>query len=1089
MKAQPITEKGKNSEIVKEAIVYTRRIAGLFRALMLVGSSTLVRAAIILLACPLLLPPNCESAEVRKWVSRDGEYTVEAELSDVRDASAVLKKSDGSEVVVPLNKLSLADVNYVRKVLDDAEKSVTNREDPAKETPASEAETTSKAPATSPRRSPSRTRQPGQRASSGSGWQVRAERASDMRIANRPRPIAIGQDFAVRFITPATPSTFLAGCRQALKMSCEVWDFGRGEKVASLSDLPNPGQYHALSPDGGRLALSPLVGAKLQIWSVRNGRIEREIDLKQQFPSLNYLAFAQSARLVVGLGLEKKMQVFDCASGEEVCSVPADFSVMAKQISLSNAGGYLAIPNPLDRCVRFYDLQQGDPAGILSLPSLADQVTGIEGTAFSPDGTEFAALVTTIKGGAIVCWNVNDGSHSLTITLDKSPSLLVESGAAYQGAPLEFVANKGWLVYGRGFVDRKQRQFVWSEKSTDPLSATLVRRVLPDGRVFRTSGSGNTTVYAVEELPWQEIRESSTAVAKGGKPSDAGLPAITASSWSGVKNISHSGREAWTAQPASAPVAEAAFRAKPINLGCAAFLVHRITMSAPEARRAMIATMVQRASGLAMTDSQFSQQALVLDLEKAAPAQTLSPAFPTEFLDMSPGGDRLLSRTGKEHDRLDVWHADSGEHVLAFRPFETDSFPVKMVHAAWLLDEKRMLTFGSNGKLTTWSLPQCKAVYSLDLAASVNAFLFPPVCLDSRRTRFAVVSVPSVRMVDAVNGQCLGTFAGPMDFGDDGICTRLAFSPDDAQLAMTWSRAGEERLAVWDAGTGKLVRDVVLDAGGSELVWAAPGQVVIEGFRKTAGRRRFDAPDMQNRIADLFDVKRGFVTWRYALPLGRLAGWGPGQCAWYVTCESLTTNGVFYPLALPTGECTAAMNKVPEPRTALTKGSQLGLAIQLKLRDGSPASEPLEKEVRDHLEKQIRLSGMQIAERAPFALRVQIDEGTKGDFLTVYPLSDSERETVVEGLAVLCQMTLTDASGTVYWHRVKLFPAVDRPTMRPSDSRTSFIQTARKEQWKRVVGWFASEPFPQEISDPRDRQAIGESVLGARGEENLHSLR
>ncbi len=1089
MKAGPITEKGKNSEIVQEAIVHTRRVAGLFRVLLLVDSSILVRAAGILLACPLLLPPVCESAEVRKWVSRDGQYTVEAELSDVRDASAILKKPDGSEVIVPLNKLSLADVNYVRKVLDDAEKAVTHREDPADRKPEGEAEKSGKPPTSSPRRSPSRPRQPSPRASSGSGWQVRVERTPDMRIVKRPRPIAIGQDFAVRFIAPATPSTFLAGCRQGLKMTCDVWDFGRGEKIASLSDLPNPGQFYALSPDGGRLALSPVLGGKLQIWSVRSGKIEREIDLKQQFPSLNYLAFAQSARLVVGLGLERKMQVYDCASGEEVCSVPADFAMMAKQISLSNAGGYLAIPNPLEQSVRFFDLQLGSPAGSLSLPSLADRTTSIEGTVFSPDGTEFAALVTTISGGAIVCWNVNGGSHVLTITLDKSPSLLVESGAAYPGAPLEFVANQGWLVYGRGFVDRKQRQFVWSEKATDPLSANLVRRVLPDGRVLRTTGSGNTTVYAVEELPWQEIRESSSVVAKGGKPSDAGLPAITAASWSGVRNISHSGREEWTAQPDSVPVAEAAFRAKPINLGHAAFLVNRIAMSAPDARRVMISSTRQQKSGLAMTDGQLSQQALVLDLEKAAPVQTLNPAFPTEFLDMNPSGDRLVSRTGKEHDRLDVWDADSGEHVLGFRPFETDSFPVKMVHAAWLLDEKRMLTFGSNGKLTSWSLPQCTAVYSLDLAISVNAFLFPPVCLDSHRGRMAVVSVPSVRMVETADGRCLGTFASPMDFGDGGNCTRLAFSPDDAQLAMTWNRAGEERLAVWDTGTGKLVRDVALDAGGSELIWAAPGQLVIEGFRKNAGRSRLDAFDAQNRIADLFDVKLGFVTWRYAVPLGRMAGWGPGKCAWYVTCESLTTSGVLYPLALPTEVCAAAVKKVPEPRTALTKGSQLGLSIQLKLHDGSLAAEPLEKEVRDSLEKQITLSGMQIAERAPFALRVKIDEGSNGDFLTVFPLGDAERASVTDGLSVLCQLTLTDAAGTVYWHRVKRFPTVDKPSMRPSDSRASLLQTMRKEQWRRVAEWFASEPFPQEISDPRDRQAIGESVLGARGEENLHALR
>ncbi|NLF08880.1 MAG: hypothetical protein GX594_13010, partial [Pirellulaceae bacterium] len=45
-------------------------------------------------------------ASARQWTSRSGDFTIEAELKDVRDGKAILKKPNGEEVAVPLNKLS-----------------------------------------------------------------------------------------------------------------------------------------------------------------------------------------------------------------------------------------------------------------------------------------------------------------------------------------------------------------------------------------------------------------------------------------------------------------------------------------------------------------------------------------------------------------------------------------------------------------------------------------------------------------------------------------------------------------------------------------------------------------------------------------------------------------------------------------------------------------------------------------------------------------------------------------------------------------------------------------------------------------------
>jgi hypothetical protein len=64
-------------------------------------------------------------AAARQWTSRAGGFSVEAELVDVKDGNVILKKANGSEVSVPLTKLSLGDVRYINEVFKSAEAGIT----------------------------------------------------------------------------------------------------------------------------------------------------------------------------------------------------------------------------------------------------------------------------------------------------------------------------------------------------------------------------------------------------------------------------------------------------------------------------------------------------------------------------------------------------------------------------------------------------------------------------------------------------------------------------------------------------------------------------------------------------------------------------------------------------------------------------------------------------------------------------------------------------------------------------------------------------------------------------------------------------
>lgn len=79
------------------------------------------------------------SAMARPWSYRSGGSLGEAELVDVTEGNVILKRQDGSEITVPLNKLSLRDVRYVGDTLRAAEAAVSGKGDTAKtDTPAAE---------------------------------------------------------------------------------------------------------------------------------------------------------------------------------------------------------------------------------------------------------------------------------------------------------------------------------------------------------------------------------------------------------------------------------------------------------------------------------------------------------------------------------------------------------------------------------------------------------------------------------------------------------------------------------------------------------------------------------------------------------------------------------------------------------------------------------------------------------------------------------------------------------------------------------------------------------------------------------------
>src|SRR5688500_899300 len=60
---------------------------------------------------------SVSTAETRKWKDTTGKYEIEAEFVDFSDGKVTLKRTDGSDVSVPMTRLSGADQAFVRAEL------------------------------------------------------------------------------------------------------------------------------------------------------------------------------------------------------------------------------------------------------------------------------------------------------------------------------------------------------------------------------------------------------------------------------------------------------------------------------------------------------------------------------------------------------------------------------------------------------------------------------------------------------------------------------------------------------------------------------------------------------------------------------------------------------------------------------------------------------------------------------------------------------------------------------------------------------------------------------------------------------------
>ena len=74
------------------------------------------RLAMVLIVLMNLATVFCAPVSARTWTDKTGRLTVEAELLEVKDGKAFLRKADGQVIGIAIPNLSAGDLNYLKSL-------------------------------------------------------------------------------------------------------------------------------------------------------------------------------------------------------------------------------------------------------------------------------------------------------------------------------------------------------------------------------------------------------------------------------------------------------------------------------------------------------------------------------------------------------------------------------------------------------------------------------------------------------------------------------------------------------------------------------------------------------------------------------------------------------------------------------------------------------------------------------------------------------------------------------------------------------------------------------------------------------------
>ncbi len=1042
------------------------------------GRRLLVAIAVVLAA---------SAVQARQWTSRDGGFSVEAELVDVQSGKVVLKRTDGVEVSVPLEKLSLRDVRYVEQTLKEAEKAVLGESKTAESPPPRKP-----APAEPPRRGADRRAGPPLAQADSSDWQVRPDPPLEPFTlpANAKVAIPLGGGYSLEVVYPTAPSPFVMIASRGSEDLAEVYDLRTGKRSGRIAHEIRASIGRALSPDGTRLAVSESYPQRgVFVWSFRTGQIEKRIEFEDSSWHVMYLDFAGPDRVFAPVSGTNGVVIWDLDTEERIAEYKTNLTPDKNGFAVSPGGNYIAMA-PITQHPRIIDARNGVEAGRLQADSRGGAgAMSVVGMAFSPDGAELAGLFQDSGGAAILVWDMASGELAVEHRLEKSPTQLVPRASSYQGKPLEWLADRsGWLLYGAAVADRVKGGPIWVDTADDDI-LRVPRRIVDATRMFAADGQRGSQVLRLVSIPKEKIAEGAKVVAAGGTATDASLPPLTKADASTAKEILLRPASVWSYTPKAA--AARPLTTGPVSLDLNVAEVRQVLFAAPEAAKAIVATSPRSRvkSGKVVSEPRVCAR---YDLRSGKRLDEFAVPIAAEPLDLSPDGSRVLCRLEDGRDRLDIFSLDAQSHELGFRPYLGLGSLHESIAWAAMVDDQHLLTSNALGLLIAWKLPECKANWSLELRGGPKA-----LSLD-RRTLAVCDETGRLNLIDTQTGRLEGRLDHP-DEASSRVISAAAFRADAAQLAATFMAGDDALLVVWDLKSGKVASSFWLPASSQFLRWAGPRHVLVRqvpppeekpkpspGTTGIAGLdpTRFLQPPAVPKMPELpplllVDLDRGMVMWKYQASYSPPID-SPDGRYWYVASREILAAAKLVPADLPEKEILRTIAAAAPPQPILAPRSQVKLSVKLDLAGKREGSDKVQARLEQAFRAMLEKGGFLVDEKAAIAMKVVLKEWIGEEELRLHTLRGGAM--AVHPLEIRCEISVgREGKDAAAWTQATKITPDDRDRVFTEDKDRELPDYFRSMPWLGAIAWCEDFLLPSRVYPDAAYAGLGQSRLTQDG--------
>lgn len=794
--------------------------------------------------------------------------------------------------------------------------------------------------------------------------------------------ITIPKTLLPEVIYPDAPSPFVAvGSNTGDTDVREIRNAATNELVGSIRGVRFPSAKAALASDGLHFAVLPPIGKGITVFDVKAQRALGELPFdKGAFPK--YFGFAGKDRLVAA-NSNGQMSVWAIPSGnpEGVLALPNTFR--QESIAFSPGGKFIALidGDHQQLILRGFDLTTRSSAGDITLTGTGRNQFECRAIAFSPDGAEIAALFEHgANEAALYVFDVAKGK------LDKRMEFRHDLRSKYRGNSstdrvLEwFPDRKRWLLYSMGIFDRGTGQLVYNLPEVDSSGdwrLMSVRRILGNDQLLVVTGDRDNMALVSAGLSSDDIAKSAAVVAAGGMASDASLPPLTPANLAAARTISVEGGGArWSVQPDPAHGLDKKLLPKPLELKPTAAKLEAAVLSNAEAARGVILYSNSNSNSQnrrpATTDaarkardkiaSKKKKEAAappagdqpsapnwleVIDLADGKPIKSVDVPFAADLLALSPDGTRVLLRLKDGESRLDVWSVETDEHVVAWRPYQSEKQTRdQKIKAAGFIDSEHVLTINAEDKLVLWELPSCKATYVMEKVR--NAGISP------NRRYLALSNGKAYRLFESLTGEAKGDFVL-----EGGAPAAAAFHPDGSRFAATFNDFQGDRFICWNLQDGKVETEFYIPQAGRTMHWCGDKHLLLDNDK-------------------LISLDHKMIVWRYQLPSGVHIFDSPDARHWFLTSSAGRNSSIHLAAASLPDSQTVAKLRSADPKPDLIVGPGTKLSIRFNFTSKHPTRTTLDQDVYKNLLDKFAKNDVSVAEGQSLTLYVSMAQRNTG---------------------------------------------------------------------------------------------------------------